>query len=251
VVERALSIPQISPGVAVFASGVARGNRISSKGATPMLDKKGRRVFFTDRQMQQLVLTNDRLRQSNGSALRELRRVGRSNLTSKKYKEADIRLQMVAAQIIGVLQLREEILISAREQGAAAFVIFEVRHICKDSTAPPEELEDHLGEEVPAPDPAHYPELDHLIEFAQRTVGRLWSGSIQRKPFPAAFSEGLRCLTPALLKQRRHLRETTLARPRTRTEFRVPSDNSCSRCHQEMKIPDPDLPEPQGGHHGK
>ena len=216
-----------------------------------MLDKKGRRFFFSDRQMQQLVHTNDRLRQSNGSAWRELRRVGRSNLTSKKYKEAGICLEMVAAQIIGVLQFREDILISARQQGAVELVIFEVRHICKDCTAPPEELEDHLGEEVPAPDPAHYLELDHLIELAQWTVGRLWSGSIQRKPFPAAFSEGLRCLTPALLKQRRHLREITLARPRTRTEFRVPSDNSCSRCHQEMKIPDPDLPEPQGGHHGK
>src|SRR5438132_13614248 len=60
------------------------------KGATPMLDKKRRRFFFTDRQMQQLVRTNDRLRQSNGSALRELRRVGRSNLSSKKYKEAGI-----------------------------------------------------------------------------------------------------------------------------------------------------------------
>ncbi len=187
-----------------------------------MLDKKGRRFFFTDRQMQQLVHTNDLLRQSNGSAWRELRRVGRSNLTSKKYKEAGIRLEMVAAQITSVLQLREDILISAREQGAAAFVIFEVRHICEDCTAPPEELEDHLGEEVPAPDPAHYRELDHLIECAQRTAGRLWSGSIQRKPLPAAFSKGLRRLTPALLKQRRHLRETSLAPPRTRTEFRVP-----------------------------
>jgi hypothetical protein len=213
-----------------------------------MLDKKGRRFFFTDCQMQQLVRSNDRLRLSNGSALRELRGVGRSNLTSK---EAGIRLEMVAAQIIGVLQLREEILISAREQATAAFVIFEVRHICKDCTAPPEELEDHLGEEVPAPDPAHYLELDHLIELAQRTIGRLWSESIRRKPFPAAFSEGLRRLMPALLKQRRHLRETTLAPPRTRIEFRVPSDNSCSRCHQEMKIPDPDLPEPHRGHHEK
>ena len=213
-----------------------------------MLDKKERRFFFTDRQFQQLILTNDRLRQSNGSALRELRRVGRSNLTSK---EAGIRLEMVAAQIIGVLQFREEILISAREQGAVELVIFEVRHICKDCTAPPEELEDHLGEEVPAPDPGHYRELDHLIELAQGTVWRLWSGSIQRKPLPAAFSKGLRRLVSALLKQRRHLRETTLAPPRTRTEFRVPSDNSCSRCHKEMKIPDPDLPEPQGGHHGK
>jgi len=216
-----------------------------------MLDKKGRRFFFTDRQKQQLVRTNDRLRQSNGSAWRELRRVGRSNLTSKKYKEAGIRLQMEAAQIIGVVQFREEILISAREQAAAAFVIFEVRHICKDCTAPPEELEDHLGEEVPAPDPAHYLELDHLIELAQGIGGRLWSGNIQRKSLPAAFSKGLRRLTSALLKQRRHLRETSLAPPRTRTEFRVPSDNSCSRCHQEMKIPDPDLAEPQGGHHGK
>ena len=164
-----------------------------------MLNKKGRRFFLTDWQMRQLVRSNDLLRQSNGSALRELRRVGRSNLTSKRYKEAGICLQMVAAQIIGVLQFREEILISAREQGAAAFVIFEVRHICKDCTAPPEELEDHLSEEVPAPDPAHYPELDHLIELAQWTVGRLWSRSIQRKPLPAAFSKGLRRLTPALL----------------------------------------------------
>ena len=216
-----------------------------------MLDKKGRRFFFTDWQMQQLVLTNDRLRQSNGSALRELRRVGRPNLTSKIYKEAGICLEMVAAQIIGVLQFREEILISARELGAVELVIFEVRHICKDCTAPPEGLEDHLGEEVPAPDPAHYPELDHLIELAQRIGGRLWSGSIPRKPLPAAFSKGLRRLRGALLKQRRHLRETTLARPRTRIEFRVPSDNSCSRCHKEMKIPDPDLPELQGGHHEK
>ncbi len=216
-----------------------------------MLDKNGRRFFFTHRQMQQLVRSNDRLRQSNGSALRELRRVGRSNLMSKKYKEAGVRLEMVAVQIIGVLQFREEILISAREQGAVELVIFEVRHICKDCTAPPEELEDHLGEEVPAPDPAHYLELDHLIELAQGTGGRLWSGSIQRKPLPAAFSKGLRRLTAALLKQRRHLRETSLAPPRTRTEFRVPSDDSCSRCHQEMKIPDPDLPEPQGGHHEK
>jgi hypothetical protein len=216
-----------------------------------MLDKKGRRFFFTDQQMQQLVLTNDLLRQSNGSALRELRRVGRPNLTSKKYKEPGIRLEMVAAQITNVLKLREDILISAREQGAAAFVIFEVRHICKDCTAPPEELEDHLGEEVPAPDPAHYPELDHLIEFVQRTVGRLWSRSIQRKSLPDAFSKGLRRLTFALLKQRRHLRETTLAPAGTRIEFRVPSDNSCSRCKREMKIPDPDLPEPPGGHHEK
>ena len=95
-----------------------------------MLDKKERRFFFTDRQFQQLILTNDRLRQSNGSALRELRRVGRSNLTSK---EAGIRLEMVAAQIIGVLQFREDILISARQQGAVELVIFEVRPVCGDS----------------------------------------------------------------------------------------------------------------------
>jgi len=213
-----------------------------------MLDKRGRRFLLTDRQMQQLILANDRLRRSNGSALRELRGVGRSNLTSK---EAGNRLEMVADQIIGVLQFREEILISARDQGAVELVIFEVRHICKDCTAPPEDLEDHLGEEVPAPDPGRYRELDHLIEFAQWTVGRFGSGSIQRKPLPAAFSKGLRRLVSALLKQQRHLREMTLARPRTRTEFRVPSDNSCSRCHKEMKIPDPDLAEPQGGHHEK
>src|SRR5207244_5989540 len=137
-----------TPAVAGLASGEARRTRISSK--TKMLDKKGRRFFLTDRQMQQLIRSNDRLRLSNGSALRELRRVGRSNLTSK---EAGIRLEMVAAQIIGVLQFREEILISARDQGAVELVIFEVRHICKDCTAPPEELEEHLGEEVPAPDP--------------------------------------------------------------------------------------------------
>ncbi len=85
---RIINSPDL-PSHCVFGSGEARGNRISSKGATPMLDKKGRRFFFTHRQMQQLVLTNDRLRQSNGSAWRELRRVGRSNLTTKKYIELD------------------------------------------------------------------------------------------------------------------------------------------------------------------
>ena len=148
-----------------------------------MLDKKGRRFFFSDRQMQQLVHTNDLLRQSNGSAWRELRRVGRSNLTSKKYKEAGICLEMVAAQIIGVLQFREDILISARQQGAVELVIFEVRHICEDCTAPPEELEDHLGEEVPAPDPAHYLELDHLIECASGPPGDSGQGVFNANPF--------------------------------------------------------------------
>jgi hypothetical protein len=219
-----------------------------------MLDKNGRRVFLTDWQRQQLVRTNDRLRQLNSSVWRELRRVGRANLTSKKYKEVGTCLQMRAARIIAVLQLREDILNSGREQAASTRVIFEVRPPCEDCAALPEEPEqpeEHLGQEVPAPDPEHYRELDYLIEFVQRVVERLWSRSIRRKPVPDVISKGLRRLTLALLKQRRHLREMTLAPPGTSIEFRMPSDNRCSRCQKEMKIPDPDLPEPQGAHHEK
>jgi hypothetical protein len=81
-----------------------------------MLRKNQRPFLFTEVQLQQLKRTEDSLRKLNRDALRELRRIGFTDLTNRKYSEAGESFQIVATQMISALRFREEILIAGREQ---------------------------------------------------------------------------------------------------------------------------------------
>ena len=112
--------------------------------------------------------------------------------------------------MISVLQV--EILSFAREQ-SPKLVIFEVSVVGGKCTAPPHETEGDPGVEISPLDPAHYAELDALLELVQRISERLGSFSRRYKTIPAALTTGLKRFTDALVRERGHLRETAAAPP--------------------------------------
>ena len=200
----------------------------------------GRRSFFTQQQIEQINGTYDYLRQLHRDVLRQLRQMGRSISTDKR---ADALLFGVAGQIVGALQFL--VAISSSAQEPVTRVVFEVSPLCNACTVPPAKTKDNPGPVVPPPDPghlagvpppepAHLAELDHLLDFANRT-GRRLPRSIRHKNSPGVFS-GHKKLMAALIKEQRHFREGS-ATPPPATEFRV-SGPDCSHCGRPLKIID-------------
>jgi hypothetical protein len=145
------------------------------------------------------------LHQLHGDAYRQLRTMGRSTSADKR---ADGFLASAANQIIGALQFLVSISSSAQEQ--LPRVVFEVGPLCSDCysdcTALPAETKDISGPGVPPPDPANLAELDHLLEFANRT-GRRLACSIRYKNSPGVIFRGHKKLMDAVIKEQRHFRE--------------------------------------------
>ncbi len=189
--------------------------------------------FFTERQEEQLKSTNGTLCQLNREVCRELRRIEWSTLTHKQYRQAGVFLKSVAARMICVLQFREEILRSARERGPDRF---ELRYllICNDCTAPPRDSGENRGnsDQYLEPDPAHLLQLDNLVDSCLETSERVWSRVIRRKILPDVFRNGLKCLTGALLRQRRHLLDTAPNPPVPTIEVVEDDCETCSVCHK-------------------
>ncbi len=183
-----------------------------------MIAKHEEQLYVTERQKQQLTRTTGELRQLNRTVLRELRRIARPNQTNRRYRDAGVFLETAASQITTLLRFWEGILTSARDK--PRLLVVTVTVIGRSDNGFPEDLAYPTREQVPPVDPAHYLELETLLEFAFRIGERLCSRSIRSKNFPEAFVVGLRRLTTALLKQQRHLRETAPAPPPTRIEIR-------------------------------
>ena len=120
-----------------------------------------------------------------------------------------------------LLRFREGTINSARDELRSVLVVI-VSTIGRSDTPFPEDLAFRAParEEVPPVDPAHYLELEKLLEFALRIGERLCGRSIRSKNFPDAFVVGLRRFTTLLLKQQRHLRETAPAPTPVRMEIR-------------------------------
>ncbi len=176
------------------------------------------RVYVTERQKQQLKRTTGSLRQLNRIVLRELRRIGRPNQTTKRYSDAGVLLETAASQIYSLLRFREEILASARDESRVLFVTISV--VGRSHNEIPEDLAVVAREQVPPVDPAHYLELETLWECVFRMGERVCSRSIRSKNFPDGFVVGLRRVTAVLVKQQRHLRETAPTPSAIRTVIR-------------------------------
>ena len=142
-------------------------------------------------------------------------------LTNKQYRDAGVLLEKAASQITTLFRFREGIINPPRDELPRVLVVT-VRTIGRSDTPFSEDLAFRASarEEVPPVDPAHYLELETLLEFALQIGERLCSRSILCKNSLDAFIAGLRRLTAALLKQQRHLRETAPAPPPTRIEIR-------------------------------
>jgi hypothetical protein len=184
----------------------------SSRQDTPMVAKHEGLLYVAERQKQQLNRTTGRLRQLNRAVLGELRRIERPNQTNKRYRDAGALFEMAASQVSALLRFREGILSSARDEPRAI--------VGRSRNAFPGDRAYCAREEVPPVNPAHYLELETLLEFVFRIGERLCARSIRSKNVPDAFVVGLRRLTATILKQQRHLRETTLAQSAVETEIR-------------------------------
>lgn len=199
------------------------------------------RYCFTERQAQEYNRTLGHLRNLYGDAFRELRKVGRSNLTHKRYRDAGVFFAKVAAQMIYALQILVEIRSSA-QQPSCTRVEFVFSPVCGKCMTSPYGREDHPGVEAPPLDPAHYAELEYLLEIVNHTSERLWSPGTGRKTLPgSAFTTGLKRLADALVKQLVRLREMAPALP-ARLESRVYEGDDCSKCHGPRTIPAAERP---------
>ena len=201
-----------------------------------MSAKYKRPYIFTELQVEKYDRTIRRLRNLDGDAFSELREAGRWNLTNKRYSDAGVVLVKVAAQMTCALQFLVEILRSA-QQPSRTLVQFVYAPVCGKCIASPYGREDHPGVEAPPPlDPAHFGELEELLEFVNQTSERLWSSRTGRKTVPAALTTGLKRLANVLVKLLRHFREMAPAL-RTRLESDVYDGDDCSRCHGPLTTP--------------
>lgn len=185
---------------------------------------------FTEQQRQQSKGTHDYFRELHRDAYSGLRQMGRSTLTDKR---ADILLGRTADEIVGGLKVLVEIWSSAQEQ--VRRVVFEVSVVCSNCNGPPDETKDDPETGLPLPDPAHLAELDHLLDFANRS-GRRRARSLRHKNSPGVPFSGHKKLMAALIKERRHFRRVVVASPAP-IEFRV-NGPECPVCHQPVKIID-------------
>ena len=72
------------------------------------------KIFFTERQTEQLKKTNIILNGINLVAHSALRRIRWSSLTQKQYREEGLAFAAIANRIVSVLKFRQEILRVAR-----------------------------------------------------------------------------------------------------------------------------------------
>jgi len=199
-----------------------------------MLLKKNRPFFFTDQQTAQLRSTNGTLRQLNRHARRELQGIG-ADLTDKQYRDAGLLLGKLATRMISVLRFREDVLNFGRQQQPTDVkVVFSV--VCNDCSMPARNREDAPNsDQPPEADPAHFPELDSLVEIAHNVGERVWLCFEPRTP-PDPFLVGLKRLTDALLKQRRHLVDIAPNLPSIKTQV-IHEFENCFVCHKPVKDP--------------
>lgn len=186
------------------------------------------RCFLTEQQKQQLNEGYDYLRELHRDAYFGLRQIGRATHTDKR---ADDSLGRTADEISGALKILVEISSSAQEQVLP--LVFEVSFVCSNCPVPRDETKDNPDTTVPFPDLAHLPELDHLLDFANKT-GRRRARKMRHNNSNGIVFAGHKKLVNALIKERRHLRETDAPSP-SPIELRV-NGPDCSVCHQPPRV---------------
>jgi len=135
-----------------------------------------------------------------------------------------------------IVQVREEVLDFGREQQHTRTELV-IGIVCGDCSITGDEPRDPLtdSDQIPEINSTHLPELESLVEFMQKMGDRLWSRL--RIP-PDVFVSGLKRLTDALLKQRRHLRNI-LPKPGAAKFELIIQRETCHVCHRPMKDLDP------------
>lgn len=202
-----------------------------------MLRRNRRPLLFTGWELQQLERTTVGLRQSNRAALRALQRVRRFGLSTTRYSKEGDSLQMITAQMISALRLRQEILRAGSDrepQTISIKVVYERYDMCSQSRQrrKPDDDEPASGE-APKQDPAYQAEIDSLLELAQRTAERVSRCCKVRAVPTRTFFAGINRLTSALLRQQRHLRETAFKRvPRIDVIYPRESSDLGAQCHR-------------------
>src|SRR6476660_4267095 len=102
-----LSIRSIRPKTVTALCEVS-GDRSGWKGDMPMPARYEGPYFFTAQLLQNHNRTIIRLRNLDRDACLELRKIGRSNLTNKRYLDAGVFLSEVAAHMTSALQFLVE-----------------------------------------------------------------------------------------------------------------------------------------------
>jgi hypothetical protein len=174
-----------------------------------MLRKPKIPMFFTDSEKQHLSQTQATLRRLNRDALLKLQSILSSNLTGRESSETGFSTESLATQMIFGLKLRMQIWTSAKKN---EYDCIEVRiggtctHCASaghndraDRSDPYEDLK---------LDPAHLPELEHLVKLAFAAYERGSRRSLLAAAPRKTLLVGIKHLIDALLKQRQHLQDT-------------------------------------------
>ena len=194
--------------------------------------RKSRRFFFSEQQVQQLKYTNETLRKLNCSARSQLQHVRDSYLTKKQYREAGDSFEILALRINSVVQFRDGIITAARAEPEVIRVVFGT--ICGSCDDPLDEPQDDVPEVLKL-DVAQLAEIDCLVELAQHIEERVSARCMSRDNLLKAFITGLSRLTRALLRQRRHLLDSA---PEQNVKIEVQRDRSgrCIHCNKPVAV---------------
>jgi len=207
-----------------------------------MLAKSNKPYVFTETQAKELERTSRSLRKLNYYSTRELQRLRLPGLNNTQYRSAGKSFEILAIQIMFLLQLRDRILCSARDDRIDRIIIH-IEFICNDCRLNESQLAipeapplDHSRDAMKH-DPAHTAEVEMLLLLAQETGERLLARSLLPTTRRVLMT-GLKRLMNALLKQRRHLQEA-LDPPEGLIEVRRGGD-ACCVCQELPETHKPD-----------
>src|SRR5206468_11400423 len=133
-----------------------------------MRRKNQRPLSFTSRQVQQLKWISDSLRKFNRTARRELRRIGYRDLTRTQYREAGDLFGTIATRMISALRFHDAILKAEQEPQPHRLTVHFVTpcvHNRSESSQLTEHDHDEAEREAPKQDPAHWAEIESLLEL--------------------------------------------------------------------------------------
>jgi hypothetical protein len=175
------------------------------------MQRKNRGPFkFTDSQVQQLKRTNQNLRKLNCSARRELRRIGRTDLTRTQYREAGDLLGTIAKRMIGELRFHHAIVEAEPEQQPLRIVVRFVTP-CVDGSESRQITrhdDDETKREALKQDPAHRAEIESLLELTNSIEDLVSRRSMLRGMPLNEFFLRINRFRLAVFEQQQHLLAT-------------------------------------------
>ncbi|MBZ5653583.1 MAG: hypothetical protein LAO18_24245 [Acidobacteriia bacterium] len=178
-----------------------------------MLRKNQRPFISSVGCAQQLSRNTHCLREVNRAALRELRRIGDTDLTHTQYREASESVGISASRMILLLRYRQEILATGREQGVQLFQLILGSSDC-ENCAEIRRLElgcnEPVSEETLKNDPEYQKEIESLLEFALRTERRVFARYKLGRAVPSMFFTKVSSLISAVIRQQQQLRDMTI-----------------------------------------